>query len=173
MPNSTGQRRTLGSRSAASKVSNRPLPVNRPLTRNRPATINSRAPIRHSTSADDNRAGARTQSRTNHLTRPRTTKAARTTQPTTGPSAPRTIKAKNHECLICYNLFDLTETLMRQPTSSCAHEVNICKPCLSASISSQLEAKLWTRISCPSSACEELLEYGDIQEFAESQTFAR
>lgn len=172
MPNSTGKRRTLGTGSSASKLSNRPSPVNRLSMRKRPATVNSKAPIHRSNPAEASRAGGRTRSRSNHLPRSRTTKAASNTQPISGTSA-ITTKAEKHECLICYDSFDLSKTSMRQPTSSCVHEVNICKPCLSASISSQLNAKLWTRISCPSSACEELLEYGDIQEFAEPQIFAR
>lgn len=62
---------------------------------------------------------------------------------------------------------------MRQPTSSCRHEAKVCKPCLSASISSQLDTKVWTRIGCPISGCDELLEYGDIQAFADPRMFAR
>ena len=138
-----------------------------------PAPVNSRAPMRRSTPADTSRPGTQTESRTSHLARPRTTKAAPTTQPPRGPSALQIIKAEKHECLVCYGSFDLAKTLMRQPTSSCVHEVDTCKPCLSASISSQLDAKLWTRISCPSLACEEILQYSDIEEFAEPQIFAR
>lgn len=163
MPNSTGQRRTLGTRSSTSNVSNRPVPVNRFSMRNRPAIVKTRPPVRRSNPAKARRARARTQSRSNHVARPRTTKTASTNQPVSGPS----------ECLICYGSFDPSKTSMRQPTSSCVHEVDICKPCLSASISSQLDAKMWTRISCPSSTCEQLLQYNDIQEFAEPHIFSR
>ena len=172
MPNSTGQRRTLGTRSSESKLPNRPLPMNRLSMGKRPATVNSRASIHGSNPAKASRTGARTKPRSNHPSRSRTIKAAPNSQPTNSTST-ITAKAQNFECLICYGSFDQTKTSMRQPTSSCVHEVNICKPCLSASISSQLDAKLWTRISCPSSACEEFLGYGDIQEFAEPQIFAR
>ena len=172
MPNSMGQRQPLRSRTSRTstpRVSNRPLPVNRFSMGNRLATVN-RAPRRRSIPADTSRAGARTQPRSNHLAHPRTIKATPTTQPVSGPSA---TKAEKHECLICYGSINLSKTLMRQPTSSCGHEVDICKPCLSASISSQLDTKSWTRISCPSLACEEFLEYNDIQQFAEPQIFAR
>lgn len=174
MPNSSGQRQTLGPRSSAPTASSRPLPVNRPLMGSRPATVHSRAPICRSTPANtSSHPGAQNQSRSNHLARPRTTKTVPTAQPPSGPSALPIIKAEKHECLVCYGSFDLAKTLMRQPTSSCVHEVDTCKPCLSASISSQLDAKLWTRISCPSLACEELFEYGDVEEFAEPQIFTR
>lgn len=115
---------------------------------------------------------------TNHLVsdrlaRPRTVEPAPTSQPRIEPSTSQIINAINHECLICYDSFDPVKSPMRQPTSSCTHEVNICKPCLSASISSQLETKLWTRISCPVLACDEILGYDEVQEFAEPQIFAR
>ena len=32
---------------------------------------------------------------------------------------------------------------------------------------------MWTRISCPATACNQLLEYNDVQELAEPRTFAR
>ena len=95
------------------------------------------------------------------------------TQATSGPSALKISQAINPECVICYSQIDLDKPIMRQPTSSCRHEVNVCKECLSASISSQLDTKLWTRIGCPASDCEELLEYQDIQVFADPQVFAR
>ena len=173
MPNSTGQRRTRGLRLTASEVANRPLLVNRPVVGNRPATVNSRAPIRRSNPASANRQRSTTHSGLNHLARPRATRAATTIPPRSEPAAPQAIKALNHECLICYDPFDPVKTLVRQPTLSCVHEVNICRPCLAASISSQLETKLWTHVGCPTPACEELLEYGDVQKFAEPHIFSR
>ncbi|KAF6233372.1 hypothetical protein HO173_008304 [Letharia columbiana] len=173
MPNSTGQRRTRGLRLTASEVANRPLLVSRPVVGNRPATVNSRAPIRRSNPASANRQRSTIHSGLNHLARPRATRAATTIPPRSEPAAPQAIKALNHECLICYDPFDPVKTLVRQPTLSCVHEVNICRPCLAASISSQLETKLWTHVGCPTPACEELLEYGDVQKFAEPHIFSR
>lgn len=173
LPRSSAQGRIPGPRSTASKVANRPLPVILPAMRNRSASVKSRAPIRRSNLAAANRGGNTSHSRSYHLARPGTTKAAPITKPRSGPPAPPNIKAVNREYLICYASFDPAKTLMRQPTSSCVHDVNICRPCLSASISSQLEAKLWTCIGCPASACEEILKYGDIEGFAEPQIFAR
>ena len=164
-------------RSTATTAGNRLLRVNRRANANRSATVNSSASVRRSIPKPINRPGNATRSVSGHLfpSRPpsRPKRPALSTQPESERSASQITRAMSYECLICYNSFDLTETQMRQPTSACEHEVNICKSCLSASISSQLETKLWTRISCPASACDEVLGYDDVQQFAEPQTFAR
>lgn len=105
--------------------------------------------------------------------RPRVTDHVSSTQVATRTYTRETSHAVNAECIICYNSLDQVKTLVRQPTSSCRHEANVCKPCVSASITSQLDTKVWTRIDCPISGCDELLEYGDIQAFADPQIFAR
>ena len=121
-----------------------------------------------------NRAGRPlTSQRWRDLAHSRIADPVSSTQATSGPPTLKTSQVINPECTICYNSFDPVKILMRQPTSSCVHEVNICKPCLSASISSQMKTELWTRISCPASTCKEFLGYDDIQEFAEPQDFAR
>ena len=107
------------------------------------------------------------------LTHTRNTHPVSSNHVASGPSTPKTTQAVITECIICFNLFEPAKILMRQPTSSCVHEVNICKPCLSTWISSRMEANLWTRIGCPAPPCGEYLEYGDIQEFAEPEVFAR
>lgn len=173
LPQNSGKHRMLRPRPAVSKAGNSPMPVNRPLMENRLATVNDNAPILPSNVATVNRAGTGTHLVSNRLARPRTVEPAPMSQPRTEPSTSQIIDAINHECLICYDSFDPVKSPMRQPTSSCTHEVSICKPCLSASISSQLESKLWTGISCPVLACDEILGYDDIKEFAEPQIFAR
>ena len=170
LPQSSGRYRMVRSRATAF---NRPLLVNSPMMENRPATNNGRASIRHPVPVDIIRTGTTTHPVSNQLARPRTAKSAPTTRPQNDRSAPQVAQAMNQVCDICYGSFDPVETSMRQPTSSCMHEVNICKSCMSASISSQIETKLWTRIGCPASACDELLGYDDVQEFAEPQIFAR
>lgn len=196
----SGQRRTLRPRSAATLIANRPTPQNRPLattplavrdrsvasnrrvTTNRPALLNGSATIRRivpsnarrSRLAAANRADRPTASlRPRDLTHTRSTLSVSSNHVASRPSTPRPSQAVNTECIVCFSSFEPAKTLMRQPTSSCVHEVNICRPCLSTSISSQIEAKLWTRIGCPAPACGEYLGYGDIQEFAEPQVFAR
>ena len=117
--------------------------------------------------------GSRTFPRSRNRAQTQNADPASNPQTTSGPSAPKASPAVNPECTICYTSFNLAKTHMRQPTSSCRHEANVCKPCLSASISTQLDTKVWTRVGCPAPDCEELLEYHDIQAFAEPQIFAR
>ncbi len=196
----SGQRRTLRPRSAATLIANRPTSQNRPLattrlavgdrpvaskrqmTTNRPVLLNRSATTRrivpsnagHSRLAASNRAERPTTSlRPRGPTHTQDTHHVSSNHVASGPSTPKTSQAVNSECIVCFSPFEPAKTIMRQPTSSCVHEVNICRPCLSTSISSQMEAKLWTRIDCPAPACGEYLGYGDIQEFAEPQVFAQ
>ena len=154
-------------RSSATKHGNRPLPRNRALIESGSPIVNGDALVWRSTSVFINRAGIATHSRS-HKTR-----AASAALPGREALGSGSNEAKVYECLVCYDSFNAAETPVRQPTSSCEHEVNICKPCISASISSQLETRIWTRISCPAMFCNQLLDYNDVQEFAEPQTFAR
>lgn len=188
LPRSSEQRRTIRSRSAANLIANRPIlrnrllattypavrnlpaAMSRSLTTNRRALLNHPAAARNRDSSNTRRSGAAVADLTR---RPTTFPTWRDPRTASGPSALSTSPAVNPECIICYTSFDLAKTHMRQPTSSCRHEANVCKPCLSASISTQLGTKIWTRIGCPASDCEELLEYCDIQAFAEPQIFAR
>lgn len=152
MPRSSGQRRTLGARFAATRGMIHSLPTNRPVLLNRSATAQNRvlSNAHRSRPGAANRAGpSMTSPRSRDLAHSRIADPASSTQATSGSPTPKISQAVNPECIICYNSFEPAKTLMRQPTSSCVHKVNICKPCLSASISSQIEAKLWTRISCP------------------------
>ena len=159
--------------SSATRHGNRPLPRNSPRTEGRSPTVNGNALVWRSTLAFINRAGTATRSRSTPLAPSHRIRAASATLPRREALISESNEAKEYECLICYDSFNPAETPVRQPTSSCEHEVNICKSCLSASISSQLETRMWTRISCPATACNKLLDYNDVQEFAEPKTFAR
>ena len=158
---------------SATRHGNRPLPRNRPLTGRRSPTVNGNALVWRSTLAFINRAGIATRSQPTSLARSHRIRAASATLSRREVLISESNEAKEYECLICYDSFNPAETPVRQPTSSCEHEVNICKSCLSASISSQLETRMWTRISCPATACNKLLDYNDVQELAEPKTFAR
>lgn len=197
LPQIRGERRSLGPRSLATVV-NRPrlanspvatihsavrdrpaarkrsVPTNHSALLNRSATARTRVPTnaRRSGPAAANRARRPTTSpRSRGLAQSQTADNASSTQATSETSS--LVRLSEHECIICYNSFDIAKTPMCQPSSYCRHEANVCKPCLSASISSQLDTKIWTRISCPASDCDELLEYRDIQAFADPQIFAR
>ncbi|RFN51532.1 ring finger domain-containing protein [Fusarium flagelliforme] len=52
-----------------------------------------------------------------------------------------------------------------------AGEFRTCLDCIQLSIESDLSSKLWTEIRCPE--CTELLEYADIQRYANEQTFSK
>ncbi len=151
----------------------RTLPVNRSVVGTQRAAFNQAPTIPRSTSVAVTRAGTTNNSMSNHPARPHANKAVPTLESKSGPSPPRSTRAMSHECLICYDAFDPVKSLVRQPTSSCEHEINICRSCLAASISSQSETRPWTRIRCPAFTCEAPLTYEDIQEFAEPQVFAR
>ena len=153
--------------SSATRHGDRSLPRNRPRIESSSPTVNGNALVWRSSLVFINRAGIATRSRSQK------TRAALAALPGREALGSGSNEAKVYECLICYDSFNAAETPVRQPTSSCEHEVNICKSCLSASISSQLETRIWTRISCPAMACNQLLDYNDVQEFAEPQTFAR
>ena len=163
--------------SSATRHGSRLLSRNRSLIESRSSTVNVDTLVWRSTLVFINRAGIATRSRSSHqsshLTRSHRISAASGTLPRREALISELNGAKEYECLIYYDSFNLAETPVRQPTSSCNHEVNICKSCLSASISSPLETRMWTRISCPATACNKLLDYNDVQEFAEPKTFAR
>ena len=159
--------------SSATRHGNRILTRSRALIERRSATVNRKALVWRSTLVFINRAGIAAPSVSSDLARPLSISGASATLPRREALVSESNEAEECECLICYDSFNPVETPVRQPTSSCEHEVNICKSCLCASISSQLETRIWTRISCLATACNQLLEYNDIQEFAESQTFAR
>ena len=151
----------------------RTLPVNRSVVENQRAAANQAPTIPRSTLAAVIRAETTNTSMSNHPAPPHATNAVPTIESKSRPSTSRSTRAMNHKCLICYDTFDPVKSLVRQPTSSCEHGINVCRMCLAASISSQSESRPWTRIRCPAFTCEAPLTYEDIREFAEPQVFAR
>ena len=160
-------------RSSATRHGNRLLSRTRSLLERHSSPVNDDTLVWRSNLVFINRAGIATRSRSSHVDRPHRISAASATLPRREALVSESSEANEYECLICYDSFNPAETPVRQPTASCEHEVNICNSCLSASISSQLETRMWTRISCPATACDQLLDYNDVQEFAEPETFAR
>ena len=175
MQPSSGQRRSVGQLPVATPISNRSIPTARPALANTLATTRARVPLNRPRSAlaAVHRPGPMITSRSRVLTRPQASIPGSSTQSANRPTTNQTIETVASECVICYNSYDLDDNLLCQPTASCKHELNVCKPCLSNSISSQLDNKRWNRIGCPASDCEELLEYRDIQAYADQQTFTR
>ncbi|KAM5351868.1 hypothetical protein ACJ41O_004591 [Fusarium nematophilum] len=77
----------------------------------------------------------------------------------------------DRECLVCADTKPVGAFPRFSITSACTHAPGTCLDCVQLSIESDLNSKLWTEIRCPE--CRELLEYADIQRFANSQTFTR
>ena len=75
------------------------------------------------------------------------------------------------ECSVCYEIMNNSNTPRRKTTRSCAHNPDVCLPCLSSAIATQFTSKMWDRIGCPS--CNEPLDYHDIKLFADSVTFGK
>ena len=178
---SSGQRQSVGQLPVATSISNRsittarPAPLNRPARADTLATTRARVPLirPRSALAAVHRPAPMITPRSRVLTRPQASISGSSIQPANRPITIQTTENFASECIICYNSYDLDKVLLCRPTASCKHELNVCKPCLSDSISSQLDKKRWNRIGCPASDCGELFEYRDIQAYADPQTFTR
>ena len=84
----------------------------------------------------------------------------------------RTHKTSNErECAICLESLPLLDFPVRDITSSCNHEPNICASCLSKSIATQFTTKAWNIIDCPT--CSQRLDYADVMNFADNATFEK
>ena len=84
---------------------------------------------------------------------------------------PRVNLVGEMDCLVCADTKPVDEFPRFSITASCTHSPNTCLDCVQLSIESDLSSKLWTDIRCPE--CRELLEYADIQRYANQQTFLR
>jgi hypothetical protein len=77
----------------------------------------------------------------------------------------------DRDCLICADTKEEILFPRFSPTASCTHSPNTCLECLERSIRSDLNGKIWTDIRCPE--CRQLLDYTDIQRYADEETFKR
>ncbi|KAF4955119.1 hypothetical protein FSARC_11945 [Fusarium sarcochroum] len=84
---------------------------------------------------------------------------------------PRSTVVGDLECVVCADTKDADAFPRFSVTATCTHPPNTCLDCVQLSIESDLSSKLWTEIRCPE--CRELLEYADIQRYANKQTFTR
>ncbi|POR38891.1 Uncharacterized protein TPAR_00897 [Tolypocladium paradoxum] len=76
-----------------------------------------------------------------------------------------------HDCAICMETKEVALFPRFSLTATCKHPPSTCLDCVSMSIKCDLNNRLWTEIRCPE--CKELLEYVDIQRFADAVTFLR
>ncbi|EEA19945.1 RING finger protein, putative [Talaromyces marneffei ATCC 18224] len=74
-------------------------------------------------------------------------------------------------CNICVEDFSNTVTRPAWISIACAHEPSVCNICISKSIKSDLETRIWDQIRCPE--CQTLLIYDDIKRLADPETFER
>ncbi|KAK2016978.1 hypothetical protein LZ32DRAFT_635580 [Colletotrichum eremochloae] len=84
---------------------------------------------------------------------------------------PANVLGSSRECPICAETKDPSSFPVLSITPTCTHPPEACLECLQMSIKSDFNSKLWTDIRCPE--CRELLEYVDIQKYADEETFAR
>ncbi|KAL6804654.1 hypothetical protein GGI42DRAFT_300153 [Trichoderma sp. SZMC 28013] len=77
----------------------------------------------------------------------------------------------DRDCSICTDTKEDILFPRFSPTASCLHPPTACLECLERSIRSDLTSKIWTDIRCPE--CRELLDYTDIQRYADEETFKR
>lgn len=88
-----------------------------------------------------------------------------------GPAIPATELPGAIECQVCLEKKLPDEFPTRQPTGACSHPVNCCKPCISQSITSAFEGRIWDDIRCP--FCNIQLQHQDVAEFAPADIFLR
>jgi hypothetical protein len=87
------------------------------------------------------------------------------------PAIPATDLPGAIECQVCLEKKLPDEFPTRQPTQACSHPVNCCKPCISQSITSAFEGRIWDDIRCP--WCNIQLQHQDIADFASPDIFQR
>lgn len=75
------------------------------------------------------------------------------------------------ECAICSETKSLS-FFPRVPVSrACHHSPNTCLACIRTSIRVDFETRQWNHIHCPE--CREVLDYHDVQRYADLETFYR
>jgi hypothetical protein len=81
------------------------------------------------------------------------------------------ILSGDRECVICTDTKPVSDFPTAGITKACTHEPTTCLVCVATSIQTDLSNRLWNEIKCPE--CRELLEYDDVQRFADDETKER
>ncbi|KAH6622637.1 hypothetical protein F5144DRAFT_335312 [Chaetomium tenue] len=81
------------------------------------------------------------------------------------------ILSGDRDCIICTDTKPVSEFPTAAITKACTHEPTTCLVCVATSIRTDLSNRLWNEIKCPE--CRELLEYDDVQRFADEETKER
>ena len=74
-------------------------------------------------------------------------------------------------CVVCTEEFSATVRPPAWISLGCLHEPSTCTSCISKSIRSDLDNKIWNQIKCPE--CDTLLIYEDVRRFADPETCLR
>lgn len=81
-------------------------------------------------------------------------------------------RVKNLKCTVCLEWLKAADFPSRSITVACDHpNENVCLPCLSQSIATQFDNRIWDHIDCPH--CGERLAFEDVKVFADADTFHR
>lgn len=100
---------------------------------------------------------------------------ASSSSPLVVPSKPKieTRPAKLSEaCTVCYD--EPTTFPLKAPTASCTHPSQLCIDCMRETMKSEIMGKgAVLGIRCPTTGCEELLDYHDIQLWSDTKTFSK
>ena len=84
---------------------------------------------------------------------------------------PAQVLSGDQECVVCTETIGVALFPGASITKSCEHPPATCLECVAMSIQSDLSNKLWNEIRCPE--CGELLEYDDVQRYADPETRER
>lgn len=89
----------------------------------------------------------------------------------TNQRVPAEILSGERECAVCTYTKSVSEFPGASITKSCNHPPMTCLECIAMSIRTDLNSKLWNEIRCPE--CRELLQYADVQRYADNETRER
>jgi hypothetical protein len=84
---------------------------------------------------------------------------------------PAEILSGSQECIVCTESLSITQFPALSITATCDHPPTTCLDCITASIKADISNKLWKQIGCPE--CGQLLEYADVQQYADNETKER
>ncbi|PVG00724.1 hypothetical protein CPB86DRAFT_728715, partial [Serendipita vermifera] len=108
--------------------------------------------------------------RTRAPTAPFATVAAADAGPSTD-ACPSTFTPPVRECVICTDTD--VEFTTSPPTERCKHEPETCVDCIREHIRVAVVSENTTEVKCPSIGCSEVLEYDEVQRWADDETFAK
>ncbi|KAG9018503.1 hypothetical protein FRB95_005432 [Tulasnella sp. JGI-2019a] len=77
------------------------------------------------------------------------------------------------DCLVCATKKEDGEYPSATPTTSCAHEIGICKTCMACHLEAEVNSKGLNIVNCPYTGCRKPMEYEDVRRDASAHIFER